>query len=86
MSLKEELTACMNRAAEQKEAAGYNLLIWKDGKEICYAESGMADIENGKPVQRDSIFRLYSQTKPITAAAVMLLPLDHQGSSYNKQF
>ena len=73
MSLKEELTACINRAAEQKEAAGYNLLIWKDGKEICYAESGMADIENGKPVQRGSIFRLYSQTKPITAAAVMLL-------------
>ncbi|MBQ8878088.1 MAG: serine hydrolase, partial [Lachnospiraceae bacterium] len=26
-----------------------------------------------KPVTRDTIFRLYSQTKPVTAAAVMML-------------
>ena len=73
MGLKEKLTVCMERAVENHEAAGYNLLILRDGEELCYAQAGKADIQSGKPVSRDSIFRLYSQTKPITAAAVMIL-------------
>lgn len=73
MGLKEKLTVCLERAVENHEAAGYNLLILRDGEELCYAQAGKADIQSGKPVSRDSIFRLYSQTKPITAAAVMLL-------------
>ena len=73
MGLKEQLTACLERAVENHEAAGINLLVLRDGEEMCYAQAGSADIESGKPVARDSIFRLYSQTKPITAAAVMLL-------------
>lgn len=73
MGLKEKLTVCMEWAVENHEAAGYNLLILRDGEELCYAQAGKADIQSGKPVSRDSIFRLYSQTKPITAAAVMIL-------------
>lgn len=33
----------------------------------------MADIENGRVMKRDTIFRLYSQTKPVTGAAAMIL-------------
>jgi CubicO group peptidase (beta-lactamase class C family) len=73
MGLKEKLTVCMERAVENHEAAGYNLLILRDGEELCYAQAGKADIQSGKPISRDSIFRLYSQTKPVTAAAVMIL-------------
>ena len=73
MSLSRELTACLERAVANHEAAGISLLVCRDGQEICYAQAGMADREAGKPVARDSIFRLYSQSKPITAAAVMLL-------------
>lgn len=73
MSLSRELTACLERAVENHEAAGINLLVCRDGEELCYAQAGQADIASGKPVTRDSIFRLYSQSKPITAAAVMLL-------------
>ena len=73
MSLKEKLTACLEQAVENREAAGLNLLVLQDGKELCYAEAGEAESGSGKPVARDSIFRLYSQTKPITAAAVMIL-------------
>ncbi len=73
MSLQTTLTACLERAVENHEAAGINLLVLRDGEELCYAQAGMADIAGGKPVRRDSIFRLYSQSKPITAAAVMLL-------------
>ena len=73
MSLKEQLTACLERAVENHEAAGINLLVLRDGEELCYTRAGYADMESGKPVERDSIFRLYSQSKPITAAAVMIL-------------
>ena len=73
MGLNEKLTACLERAVENHEAAGISLLVLRDGAELCYAQAGKADIGSGKPVARDSVFRLYSQTKPITAAAVMLL-------------
>ena len=73
MGLSERLTACLEEAVANHEAAGINLLVLRDGGELCYAQAGKADIAAGKPVARDSIFRLYSQTKPITAAAVMIL-------------
>ena len=57
----------------KKEAAGLNLLVCKDGKEIGYWESGLADVAAGRPYSRDTIVRLYSMTKPVTAAAAMVL-------------
>jgi CubicO group peptidase (beta-lactamase class C family) len=53
--------------------AGGNLMIIKDGKEIFYHDDGLANKEEGLPIRRDSIFRLYSMSKPITATAVMIL-------------
>ena len=53
--------------------AGANLLVIKNGEEIFYHEDGFADIKNEVRIKRNSIFRLYSMTKPITAAAVMIL-------------
>lgn len=53
--------------------SGGNLLVFKDGKEIIYHEDGFADKENNILIKRDSIFRLYSMTKPITATAAMIL-------------
>lgn len=55
------------------QIAGGNLCVVHRGEEIYYAESGYADIANQKKIARDSIFRLYSMTKPVTSAAVMLL-------------
>lgn len=40
---------------------------------VFYHEDGFADIESGRPITRDSIFRLYSMTKPITATSIMML-------------
>jgi CubicO group peptidase (beta-lactamase class C family) len=63
----------LQEAVQTQEVAGANLLVIKDGKEICYSEAGYADVDSGKKYTRDTIFRLYSMTKPITAAAAMLL-------------
>lgn len=73
MSLQEKLSACLKRAVENHEAAGVSLLVLKDGRELCHVREGYADREAGTPLRRDSIFRLYSQTKPVTAAAAMIL-------------
>ncbi len=73
MNLKTQLESVMQQAVESCEVAGVNLLVEKDGEEICYCEAGMADVKKQRPMRRDTILRLYSQTKPITAAAVMIL-------------
>lgn len=73
MSLKEKLQNVMEQSVENCETAGVNLLVEKDGEEVCYCQAGMADREENRPVSRDTIFRLYSQSKPITAAAAIIL-------------
>lgn len=73
MELEKKIAEIMEKYIEEGIVAGANLLIEKEGKEICYCEAGLADREAGKPIQRDTIFRLYSQSKPVTAAAAMIL-------------
>ncbi len=70
------LQKCMDRAVENNEVAGLSALVIQDGTEMYFAKSGYADVENKKPIERDTIFHLYSQSKPVTAAAVMLLVQD----------
>ncbi len=75
--MKEEnirrLQEILDKAVDNKEIAGANFCVQKEGREICYLQSGYRNVEQKKKLQRDSIFRLYSMTKPITAAAVMKL-------------
>lgn len=53
--------------------SGVNCMVWQGGQEQCYYEAGMRDLEAGLPMTRDTIFRLYSMTKPVTATATMML-------------
>ena len=63
----------LDEVVENHKSAGINCLIIQDGIERAYFESGYMDVENKTPLQRDSIFRLYSMSKTITAAATMIL-------------
>ena len=71
--LKQRILDVMNRAIDNNELAGANLELTVDGRSVMRLEAGYADVASGKKVEYDSIFRLYSQTKPVTAAAVGLL-------------
>lgn len=71
-----KLQSVLDKAVAAKELAGGCLLVLKDGQEICYIEAGLADRENNVPVKRNQIYRLYSMSKPITAAAVLKLVED----------
>ena len=53
--------------------AGANILLLQNGNELYSGSYGMADIGRGIPMKRDSLFRIFSMTKPITCAATMLL-------------
>lgn len=63
----------LEEAVRTGEVAGCNTLVLKDGKEVYYGQSGWADKETRQPMARNTIFRLFSMSKPITAAAAMIL-------------
>ncbi len=52
---------------------GFLTVVARRGKIIHLATIGMRDVENSKPVEPDTIFRIYSMSKPITSVAVMML-------------
>lgn len=54
-------------------AIGASCLVFKDGRELYSGCFGFADREAELPMCRDSICRLFSLTKPVTAAAAMIL-------------
>jgi CubicO group peptidase (beta-lactamase class C family) len=58
---------------DRNEVAGAVALVWRDGK-VAYEESvGWADKEAGRRMTNDAIFRIASQSKAITSAAVLAL-------------
>lgn len=52
---------------------GVSALIYEDGEEAYFGAFGMADREEGRPMQRDTIVQIFSMTKPITGTVLMTL-------------
>src|SRR3984893_9645192 len=52
---------------------GTQLLVYRRGKIVHATVQGFADLERKVPVKDDTIFRIYSMTKPITSVAFMML-------------
>ncbi len=52
---------------------GTQLLVWRRGRIAHHAVQGFADIARERVLAEDSIFRIYSMTKPITSVAFMML-------------
>ena len=52
---------------------GTQLLIYRRGNIVHSTVQGFADLERKAPVKDDTIFRIYSMTKPITSVAFMML-------------
>lgn len=56
-----------------KRLSGYNVLVAREGRAALLNASGKSAFEGGFDIAADSIFRIYSMTKPITSLAVMML-------------
>ncbi|KWV43588.1 serine hydrolase [Bradyrhizobium macuxiense] len=61
------------RYIESGRFPGTQLLIYRRGKVVHSTVQGFADLERKVPVKDDTIFRIYSMTKPITSVAFMML-------------
>lgn len=58
---------------DSKKMIGAAALIARNGKIVYYRSFGWDDRENNKPLKRNAIFRIASQSKAITSVAVMML-------------
>lgn len=63
----------LDEAVSDEKVIGHNALVYKNGDVIYYHEAGMQNKLKKQPLKRDSIFRIYSMSKPITSVAVMQL-------------
>jgi CubicO group peptidase (beta-lactamase class C family) len=67
------ITAGMQAYIDRLELAGTVTAVMRCGKLVYLNCTGMAVLEKGLPMQPDTLFRIYSMTKPITSAAVLML-------------
>jgi CubicO group peptidase (beta-lactamase class C family) len=63
----------MQAYIDRGEVAGTVTMVARRGKVVWTDARGFANREEGTPLAIDSLFRLASQTKPVTAAAAMIL-------------
>jgi CubicO group peptidase (beta-lactamase class C family) len=61
------------RYLETGRFPGTQLLVYRRGKVVHSSVQGFADLERKVPVKDDTIYRIYSMTKPITSVAFMML-------------
>jgi CubicO group peptidase (beta-lactamase class C family) len=61
------------RAAFPADQPGAAVIVVRDGRVLFRKAYGMADLEQGVPLQPDMVFRLGSITKQFTAAAILML-------------
>jgi methyl acetate hydrolase len=67
------LDASLRGAVERKDVPGVVALI-TDRKGVLYESAfGVADVATGRPLARDTLFRIASMTKPVTSVALMQL-------------
>lgn len=71
--MRKELARVMDEATARGETSCALALLWRNGEEKLFHASGYADLGRNVPAQRDTVFRLYSMTKPITAVTAMTL-------------
>ena len=67
------IQAIMQEMTDREYVSGVSCLVIQHGEEQYHCETGYRDIVGRHKMTRDTIHRLYSMTKPITAAAAMLL-------------
>lgn len=86
------IDAMLQQAVAEGNIPGAVALVARNGKIVYYKAFGMADNQSSRPLKKDDIFRIASQTKAITSTAVMMLweegkfQLDDPISKYIPEF
>ena len=67
------MEAAAEKMVDDQKVAGIITMVARKGR-ICHFQAyGSRDLSAGKPMQRDTIVRIYSMSKPITSVAAMIL-------------
>ncbi len=69
----ENVTRVVHRAVDEGHIPGGMTLVGRRGKVAYFDSYGSMDMEAGKTLSDDAIFRIYSMTKPIVSVALMTL-------------
>ena len=69
----ERIRPVMQGYVDNGNLPGFLTVVARKGKVVHFETIGMQDIENKKPIEAGTIFRIYSMSKPITSLAVMVL-------------
>ncbi|MEZ5527375.1 MAG: serine hydrolase domain-containing protein [Gammaproteobacteria bacterium] len=86
------LTSALRSEVDDGQLAGIVTLVARHGKLVQQDHYGYQDLENGVAMEQDTIFRIFSMTKPITGVAMMMLheegkfALDDPVSKYIPEF
>src|SRR6516162_6580628 len=67
------LHEAMQRTVDGKSVSGVVTLLMRHGKLVEERSYGAKDMASGAPMTNDTIFRIYSMTKPVTGVAMMIL-------------
>ena len=73
MKTENTVEIAIRRLVDAGELAGAAALAWRDGEVVDVAAVGCRDLASGLPVERDTIFRIASMTKPVTTVAALML-------------
>lgn len=63
----------LDRFIEDGKLPNYDVAVLRRGRLAYRRLAGLANVETGAPLKEDTIFRIYSMTKPITSVALMQL-------------
>ena len=69
----ERLHAVMQQEVDQKQLSGIVTILARHGKVVEERTYGNKDLASGTPMTQDTIFRIFSMTKPVTGVAMMIL-------------
>jgi CubicO group peptidase (beta-lactamase class C family) len=67
------LGSVMKEYADARKVAGLVTLVARHGKVVQFEAYGKQDLENDLPMQKDTIFRIASQSKAVTSVAILML-------------
>ncbi len=76
MTRESQIETALQKIVDAGEIAGAATLVWHAGSRYGEAQAacvGWQDVEAKLPVERDTIFRIASMTKPITSVAALML-------------
>ena len=69
----EKLDQAMREIVKNQDVAGMVWMLAKDAKVVTLESAGFARLDDQIPMRKDTLFRIYSMTKPVTGVALMIL-------------